>query len=66
VAKVAQSATATWQKTCQIIPEVELGTILKQFIFAGTKIKTEPNYKDDYRLFLPSTRFVLKPLLKTS
>jgi len=60
VAKVAQSATATWPKPCQVSHEVGPGTFFKQKIFyrdviqkkkfTGTKIKTGPNYRDDYHI----------------
>jgi len=59
VAKVAQSATATWPKPCHFNILVGPGTFLKQtffcrdvfnFFFAGTKTKIRPNYKDEMHI----------------
>jgi len=57
VAKVAQSTTATWPKSCQIVWIVGPGTFLKQFFLEGCfsifvflqgrKLKRAPNYKDE-------------------
>jgi len=61
VAKVAQSTTATWQKSCHFNVLVGPGTFFKQkkiyrdvfqtFFFTGTKIKTGPNYRDENHIF---------------
>jgi len=59
VAKAAQSAATTWRVTSQVIHEVGPRTFFNFFFFAGdvfqyffigTKIKTGPNYRDDYHI----------------
>jgi len=56
VAKVAQSATATWRTTCQISWDVGQGPFSNNFFFqrcslnfffTRTKTKTRPNYMDE-------------------
>jgi len=59
VAKVAQSATATWQEHATsafwwgqgpFSNKIFFAGIYFNFFFTGTKIKTGPNYRDDYHI----------------